>query len=237
MYWNKFGETMEKGKLVKISYEGYVDENLFDTTNEELAKEKGIFNPNMVYGPVTISAGEKMLIPGLDGAIMEMNVGEERELDLTAENAFGKRDPSQVKIVPMKEFKKHKVNPIPGMPVNIDNKIGKVVSANGGRILVDFNHELAGKDLKYKLKIEEVVEAPEAVALEVAKLFIPRISEEDLKITIDGENVTLDLPENTAFMQNLQMVKMGISNELIKRLEAKKVSFIDNFVKKEEKTE
>lgn len=223
---------MESGKLVKISYDGYVEGKLFDTTNEETAKKEGIFNPNMVYGFVTVSVGEKMLIPGLDKAIAEMNVGEEKELELVAEEAFGKRDASKVKIVPMKDFKKHDVRPIPGMPVNIDNQIGKIVSANGGRILVDFNHELAGKTLKYNLKVEEVIEAPEAVALEVVKLFVPRIAEKDLKITLEGENVTLDLPENTAFMQNLQMIKMGIANELIKRLNAKKVSFIDNFVKK-----
>ncbi|WP_048059176.1 peptidylprolyl isomerase [Methanococcus vannielii] len=223
---------MESGKLVKISYDGYVEGKLFDTTNEELAKEEGILNPNMVYGFVTVSVGEKMLIPGLDKAITEMNVGEEKELELSPEEAFGKRDASKVKIVPMNDFKKHNVRPIPGMPVNIDNKIGKIVSANGGRILVDFNHELAGKTLNYKLKLEEVVEAPTDVALEVVKLFVPRVSEENLKITLESENVIIDLPENTAFMQNLQMIKMGIANELIKRLDAKKVSFIDNFVKK-----
>ena len=55
---------MESGKLVKISYDGYVEGKLFDTTNEETAKKEGIFNPNMVYGYVTVSVGEKMLIPG-----------------------------------------------------------------------------------------------------------------------------------------------------------------------------
>ena len=45
-------------------------------------------------------------------------------------------DASKVKIVPMKDFKKHDVRPIPGMPVNIDNQIGKIVSANGGRIVI-----------------------------------------------------------------------------------------------------
>ena len=32
------GIMVEKGKMVKISYDGYVDGKLFDTTNEELAK-------------------------------------------------------------------------------------------------------------------------------------------------------------------------------------------------------
>lgn len=225
---------MEKGKLVKISYEGYADGKLFDTTSEELAKKEGIYNPTMVYDTVTVAAGEGMLIPGLDEALLKMEVGEERELELPPEKAFGKRDPSKVKIIPMKEFQKHNVRPIVGLSMNIDGKVGKIASINGGRVLVDFNHELAGKTVNYKLKIEEVVEEPENVVEELIKMYIPRINTEELKIKLTKNTATITLPENTVFMNNLQMIKMSIANEIMKRLDIEKVSFVDTFLKKQE---
>jgi len=225
---------MEKGKLVKISYEGYADGKLFDTTSEELAKKEGIYNPVMVYDTVTVAAGEGMLIPGLDEALLEMEVGEERELELPPEKAFGKRDPSKVKIVPMKEFQKHNVRPVVGLSMNIDGKVGKVASINGGRVLVDFNHELAGKTVNYKIKIEEVVEEPEKIVEELIKMYIPKINSEELKIKLTKNTATISLPENTVFMNNLQMIKMGIANEIMKRLDIEKVSFVDTFLKKKE---
>ncbi|MCS3901107.1 peptidylprolyl isomerase [Methanococcus voltae] len=228
---------MEKGTFIKISYEGYTDGKLFDTTNEELAKENGIHNPKMVYGPVTIPAGEGMMLKGLDDVLAAMEVGEEKEVELTPENAFGKRDSSLVKIVPAKEFKKHNVQPIQGMPVNLDGKVGKIASVNGGRILVDFNHELAGKTVNYKVKIEEVVSEQEDVAKEVVKLFMPQLKAEELKAKVTKSTVTVTLPEKAAFIENVQMAKLGIANELMKRLEVEKVSLVDTFVKRKEEKE
>ncbi len=225
---------MEKGKFVKITYDGYVNGKLFDTTDEELAKKEGIYNPAMVYGPVVVSVGSGMLVPGLDEALLEMDVGEEKELELPPEKAFGKRDPSKVKIVSIKEFKKHKVTPIVGKPVNIDGKTGKIASVSGGRVLVDFNHELAGKPVKYKLKIIDVVEEPEEIVKELIKMYIPRIDVDNLKIRITKNTVTINLPESVVFMNNLQIIKMAIANEIIKRLNVEKVSFVDTFTKKEE---
>ena len=180
----KVSAMVEKGKLVKITYDGYVNGKLFDTTNEELAKKEGIYNPRMIYGPATIAVGEGMVLPGLDEALLEMEVGEEKELVLPPEKAFGKRDPSKVRVVPIKEFQRFNIRPVVGMPVNIDGNVGKVVSINSGRVLVDFNHELAGKTVKYTLKIEDVIEEPEEIVKELIKLYAPRIDVDDLKIKL-----------------------------------------------------
>ncbi|AEF97291.1 peptidylprolyl isomerase [Methanotorris igneus] len=228
---------VEKGTLVKITYDGYVNGKLFDTTNEELAKKEGIYNPRMIYGPVTIAAGEGMVLPGLDEALLEMEVGEERELVLPPEKAFGKRDPSKVRVVPMKEFQRFNIRPIVGMPVNIDGNVGKVVSINSGRVLVDFNHELAGKEVKYRLKLEAVIEEPEEIVKELVKMYMPSINTDDLKIKMTKKTVTINLPEVCSFMNNIQTIKMAIANEIIKRLDVDKVSFVETFVKKKQDKE
>ena len=224
---------MEKDAIVKVSYSGYVDGKLFDTTDEELAKKEGIYNPRVNYGPVTIIVGRGMLIPGLDEALLEMEAGEERELELPPEKAFGKRDPSKIKIVPLREFKKHRVNPVVGMPVTIDGQVGKIVSVNGGRVLVDFNHQLAGKTVKYTLKIEEVVEKPEDIVKELLKLFILGLNIEEVKVEIDDKNVSIYLPGGI-FISRFEIFRKVVADEILKRLKVEKVSFIEEF-KREEK--
>ncbi|CAB3290125.1 Peptidyl-prolyl cis-trans isomerase [Methanocaldococcus lauensis] len=227
---------VEKGKLVKVSYDGYVEGKLFDTTNEELAKKEGIYNPAVVYGPVAIFAGEGQILPGLDEVILEMDVGEEREVVLPPEKAFGKRDPSKIKLVPISEFKKRGIQPIKGLTVYIDNIPGKIVSVNSGRVLVDFNHELAGKEVKYRIKIEEVVENKEDIVKEIVKMYVPRLT--DVNITIENETVKIELPEFAPFIPNIERFKMAIANEILKRLEdVDKVAFIETFERKKENME
>jgi len=229
---------VESGKLVNISYKGYIDDKLFDTTDEEMAKENNIYNPSMVYGPVVVSVEGKMLVPGLDAALLEMEEGEEKELELQPEQAFGIRDKSKVKIISMKEFKKHNVQPIKGMPITIDNQVGKVASVNGGRVLVDFNHELAGKVVKYNLKVEKLIEEPEEIIKELIKLYAQKINTEDIVIKLTKKTATITLPESAMFLQNIQMIKMAVANEAMARIDGmEKVSFVDVFEKKKAKAE
>ncbi|GBF36901.1 peptidylprolyl isomerase [Methanofervidicoccus abyssi] len=229
---------MEKGAIVKVSYSGYVDGKLFDTTNEELAKEEGIYNPGIRYGPITVIVGQGMLIPGLDEALLEMEVGEEKELELPPEKAFGKRDPSKIRLVPLREFKKHKINPVVGMPVTINNLVGRVVSINGGRVLVDFNHELAGKTVKYILKVEEVVEKPEDVVKELLKLFIPRLNMEEIKVEVREKEVNITIPgEMLIPLRDIGVLIKVVADEILKRLDIEKVSFIEEFKRKDEKSQ
>ncbi|HIP16683.1 MAG TPA: peptidylprolyl isomerase [Methanothermococcus okinawensis] len=230
---------MEKGTIAKVSYNGYVGEKLFDTTDEELSKKEGIYNPNITYGPVTIIVGQGMLVPGLDEALLDMEVGEERELELPPEKAFGKRDPSKIKIVPIKEFKMRRINPVVGMPITIDNQVGKIVSINSGRVLVDFNHELAGRTVKYTLKVEDIVEEPEDIVKELIKLYIPRLNIEDITLNISDKEINIYLPERVAMtMEGSPILKKVVANEIMNRLEnIEKVSYIEEFINENKKSQ
>ena len=76
---------------------------------------------------------------------------------INAEDAFGKKDAKMIQLIPMSKFRQQKIQPIPGLQLNIDGSFG-VVTVSGGRCLVDFNHPLAGKDLVYDVKINKIVE-------------------------------------------------------------------------------
>ena len=75
------------------------------------------------------------------------------EIELQPEEAFGKRNPSLIQRIPLKIFHEKKLSPAPGVFFNFDGKEGKILAVSGGRVMVDFNHALAGKDLVYNIKI------------------------------------------------------------------------------------
>ncbi len=94
-----------------------------------------------------------MFLKALDKFLVGKEIGKEYEKELSPEDAFGKRNSEFIQRMPARIFKEKEVNPFPGATFNFDGKIGKVLAVSGGRIIVDFNHPLAGKDVVYKIKI------------------------------------------------------------------------------------
>lgn len=153
---------MKKGDFVKIEFLGRVvgTNEIFDLTSEETARKEGIHNPNARYGPVLVILGAGMVIPGVEKELETMKIGEEREFNVKPEQAFGSRNPKLIRIISMSKFIDQKINPVPGIFVNIDGMHAKVQSVSGGRIRVDFNHPLAGKELHYKVKVLVEIKTP-----------------------------------------------------------------------------
>jgi len=151
--------AIKKNDFIEIEYTGKVlDEDLvFDTTSEKVAKENNIHNPNSQYGPATICIGQHQLLPGLDKALEGKEIGKEYTIKVNAEDAFGKKSAGLIKMVPMSVFKRSKMNPQVGLQVQINNMFGIVKTISGGRVLVDFNHPLASRDLEYKIKAIKVI--------------------------------------------------------------------------------
>jgi len=151
--------TVTKGEFVEIEYTGRTksDNHLFDTTDEKLAKSEHHHNPNVKYGPVTACIGQKHVIKGMDDLLEGKEIGKEYTLDINVEDAFGKKDSKLMRIISTSLFKKQKMNPVPGLQINAEGMMGIIRSVTGGRVLVDFNHPLAGKDLTYTLKIVKKV--------------------------------------------------------------------------------
>ena len=94
-----------------------------------------------------------MAMPGVEEKLKEMKPGEEKEFEVPSAKAFGPRNPKMIKIMSINSFYRQNMNPVPGAFVNIDGRDCKIKSVSGGRVMVDFNHPLAGKDLLYKARI------------------------------------------------------------------------------------
>ena len=146
--------------FVKLNYTGKVKEtgDVFDTTYEDVAEEAGIKNENKDYHPMILAVGSTQLLSKLHDEIKKMDVGEKQTVEIPCEEAFGKRDPSLIQLIPMKEFKKQNIKPFVGMPLSLDGQHGIVRTVDGGRVRVDFNHELAGKDIIYEIEIVDTID-------------------------------------------------------------------------------
>jgi FKBP-type peptidyl-prolyl cis-trans isomerase 2 len=151
---------IQKNDFVEIEYVGRIKdtEKIFDLTDVELAKAEGIYQPNAHYGPVTACVGHKDVVAGVDESLVGKKAGEEYDVEVLPEKGFGKKRAELIRLVPLEIFTAKGIKPIPGVQFSFDGIIGIVRSASGGRILVDFNHPLSGKVLKYHIKIVGKIE-------------------------------------------------------------------------------
>ena len=151
---------IKKHDFVEIEYTGIIkeDNKVFDTTEEKVAKENEIYDKNADYSPIIICIGENNILRGIEDEIIGKESGKEYKFELSANNAFGKKDARLIQLIPINKFQQQNIQPIPGLQLNIDGIFGVVKTVSGGRCLVDFNHPLAGKDLVYSVKINRIVE-------------------------------------------------------------------------------
>ena len=149
---------IKKNDFVELDFTGRLKDTneVFDTTDAEVAKDNKIFSEKTEYNSVIICIGEGHILKGVDEFLEGKEMGEYK-LELSAEKAFGKKSPELVKMVPTSKFTEQDIKPVPGLRLNIDNYIGVVKTVSGGRTVVDFNHPLAGRDIVYELKVKGIV--------------------------------------------------------------------------------
>ena len=178
-------ETISKKDFVEIEYTGRIKENnlVFDTTSEKVAKENKL-NANSNYGPVIICIGEQQILSGLDKHIEGRESGKEYEIEIKPEDAFGRKDPKLIQLMPTAKFKQQKIQPMPGLQLNIDGVVGTIKTVSGGRTLIDFNHPLAGKELLYNVKINRKVTDENEKLLGYLKLTLGSKGSNDIKTEI-----------------------------------------------------
>lgn len=142
------------GEFVEIEFIGKTTDNdIFDTNIKEEAKKIG---RKLQENKTIICIGEGMLLKSIDEFLIGKDLGK-YTLSLTPEKAFGLRKKELVKIMPSSVFKNSQYRPQAGMLFTFDNMIGKVNAVSGGRVVVDFNNPLAGKNVVYELDIKSKV--------------------------------------------------------------------------------
>ncbi len=204
---------MQEGDVVRFDYVLRVqgEDKPLETSMEEAAKEYGIHHQKQ-YQPLTITMGRQQILPALEKQLQEKaKVGETQKFALTAAEAYGDRDPSRIQNVPMAQFRKEKVQPQVGMELNLQGQRGVITRVAGGRVRVDMNHELAGKDLEYEITIRDVISDPQEKLEAVMGMLFP-MGGHKLEVTDDA--VTVELPDQVKFDQNWGQHKFRVLTEL-----------------------
>jgi FKBP-type peptidyl-prolyl cis-trans isomerase SlyD len=219
-------------EIIRISFTGKVKDTgmVFDTTDADAAKKAGIYNEHLPYGPTPMILGDKRLIPGLEDALAKMKAGEEKTVIIPPKSAFGERDAELVKLVPLKVFKANGIEPRPGMIVVLENNLpGRIQSVSGGRVRVDFNHELAGKTLEYELKLEETITDEKDKVGAIFELTFPRIPVKELKVNKTEKEMELILPKDCTKLQDLQLKKINLINSIKKYAGVDKIRITEEY--------
>jgi len=213
---------MKKGDFIELEYTGKVKDMdfIFDTTSEKVARENNIYEAKASYGTVIICIGQSHVIKGLDEQLEGKELGKEYHIELNPEQGFGKKNAKLIQLVATSKFLKQKINPMPGLQVNIDGMMGMIRTVSGGRTLVDFNHPLAGKELIYDFKINKIIKDDEEKLSALLKL---ELNLKDAKVDIKDGNTAISLN----IKQNLPKSVEEKLTEHIKKLipSIKKIEF------------
>ncbi len=224
---------MNVGDFILIDYVGRVKDSgeIFDLTKEDVAKENKIFDEKFKYKPITLIIDSGLAIKGLNDAVKNMDVGGEKTVEIEPKDAFGERKTELIKLIPPANFKDQNVDPTPGSYITINNVRGRIVSNNGGRIRVDFNHPLAGKKLEYNIETIKLITETKDKIKSVIEAFAS-IDDENLKIDIIGDGADISLGEMVDMPKN---VKKSIADTILKHVkELKNIRFVDMFETKKD---
>ncbi|MDD2499424.1 MAG: FKBP-type peptidyl-prolyl cis-trans isomerase [Geobacter sp.] len=141
-------KRVQHGSIVTISYIGTLDNGrIFDSTEDS--------------GPLTFTIGNDQVFAALEQAIIGMASGETKNILIPAADAYGPRLDENIIKVKREMF-----------PADRELRIGEKlrIEFNGGReriliildqneheVTLDGNHPLAGLDLTFALRLDEVL--------------------------------------------------------------------------------
>lgn len=233
--------SVKKGDFLKLEYTGRIQETgeVFDTTDEKVAEEEGILSENKTYGAIPIIVGAGHVLKGIEDALVDMEEGDENTVEIPPQEGFGERDPKLMQLVPMSEFRKQGIKPQVGMSISSEGGTGIIRSISGGRVRVDFNHELAGKNLQYQIKVQKIIDDDEEKIRSMIDLHYPNpsIDSSNHQIKIEEGKVVIQMDEMTKFdkkpYMDITFARFRISRDIWENMDnIDKVEFVDVFEKK-----
>lgn len=140
--------NIQKDSVVRFHY------TVSDADSGELESSRG-------GDALAILVGYGNIIPGLEDAMQGKAAGDQFDVVIAPEQAYGQRIDNAVQRIPRKHFKNVALKP--GMQVVVPTSMGPrpvTVQKVGMSVVdVDLNHPMAGKTLKFDVEIVEVREA------------------------------------------------------------------------------
>lgn len=132
-------------KTCKVHYEGTFN----DGTKFDSSYDRG--------EPIEFVCGAGQMIKGFDNAVADMEVGEIKNVHLMPEEAYGMPDQTYIFVVELSQMPGAAELSV-GEQVYLANAMGepfpvKVAAKDEDTITFDANHEMAGKELNFKIEL------------------------------------------------------------------------------------
>jgi FKBP-type peptidyl-prolyl cis-trans isomerase SlyD len=236
---------MQKGDIVRWEYEGWTlgpkpeKNELFETTNESLAKNNNIFKEGAVWGPAPLIVGAERLVKGLESSVLAAEMGKEVEVTIPPSDAYGDRDPKKVEIhslgevLRLPEYRKGEDEPAPGKHIVLGNKAGTIMTVRGGRVRIDFNHDLAGKTLKYKYVLRTKAETPLEKVQAVFEMHYGRPG--DFKFQVHDDRAEITVMEQCKYDPQWMLTKLQVVSDLREYAGMTRIQLIEEYIKPADK--
>lgn len=135
------------GDTVKVHYTGKLQNgNVFETSEDRKPKE--------------FTIGQNEIIPGFEKAVVGMEVGESKTVEIPAEEAFGPYRKELVQVID-RNLVPADMEPKEGDRLQAVQQNGQqlemtVKAVSTSTLTLDANHVLAGQDLTFDIKLIEV---------------------------------------------------------------------------------
>jgi len=137
----------KKGDQVAVHYTG----RLTDGT---------VFDSSEGREPLAFELGAGMMIKGFDAAVDGMEIGDKVTAEIPAAEAYGEANPELIFDIPKTNFPPD-LNPQPGQQLAMSQPNGqqvpvKVKEVKDDIVVIDANHDLAGKDLVFDIELVSI---------------------------------------------------------------------------------
>ena len=137
-----------------------VEDNLVVTLDYTLTVEDEVMESTADGEPIQFIQGIGQIIPGLEEALYGLQVGDNKNILIQPEAAYGEYDPESIEVVKKEEFSEEVPLDV-GTFLDLSDDDGEILSAqiieeDEDTVTLDFNHPLAGKTLTFEITVTDL---------------------------------------------------------------------------------
>ncbi len=237
------GKKVEEGDFVLLKMTARTQKGkIFRVSSEEDAKKAGMYEEEKAqqgyYTPEFVIIGKPgFLNEGLTETIKDMNYFQKKSVKIPPTKAFGKRDPQKIERIGIAKFRKLNEGKNPEYGQDFTNKKGQrgvVTNIVSGKVILDYNHPLAGQSIDYNLEIvDKIDEFDEKIEYFMISKGIPKESASEFIVNhLEDKTLEITVPKMLLF-QNLTYLKFGLAMDLQTHMadEIEDVKFIEVYEK------
>jgi peptidylprolyl isomerase len=236
-------KKVEEGDFVLLKITARTQKGkIFRVSSEEDAKKAGIYEEEKAkqgfYTPEFVIIGKPgFLNEGLTEILKEMQYFVKKSVQIPPQKAFGKRDPQKIERIGIAKFRMLNEGKNPEFGKEFTNKKGQrgiVTNIVQGKVIIDYNHPLAGQSIDYNLEVIDKIESfEEKIEYFMLSKGIPKENIKEFTINHGKDNeLEITIPKMFLF-QNLTYFKFGLAVDLQTHMGDKigNVKFIETYEK------